>query len=252
MKSNGRFAAALAWAALSGAVAAPAGAQEVADTADDAPPPQIELHLDRLAAGADTFELVHQGQPIGRIFTTLEREGEDFVFRERTETPMGHQETEVRFSAAGEMREVSQQGKAGPTDTRIELTYAEGRVRGAARVAQPGGEPPRELTIDAAVPPGVVDDNLLMVLFPALDLEPGRSFAIPVFAAGQDTLREYRFEVSPGPELEVAGGSFPTLRLDAEGAGMPLAFLVTESEPHALLKILPAGPVEVVRESAVP
>lgn len=251
MKSNRRLAAALAWAAISGAVAAPTGAQEVADPADDAPPP-IELQLDRLVVGADTFALVHQGRPIGRIFTTLEREGENFVFRERTETPMGHQETEVRFSAAGEMRGVSQQGKAGPTDTRIELTYAEGRVRGEARVAQPGGEPPRELTIDAPVPPGVVDDNLLMAIFPALELEAGRSFAIPVFVAGQDTLREYRFDVSPGPELELAGGSFATLRLDAEGAGMPLAFLVTATEPHALLKILPPGPVEVVRESPVP
>lgn len=248
MNSHGRFAA--VFVAVSGAVATPAGAQVVADTADDAPP-QIELHLDRLAAGADTFALVHQGRPIGHIFTTLERKGEDFVFRERTETPMGHQETTVRFSAAGGMREVSQEGRMGPTETRIELVYEGGRVRGEARVPEQGGGPPRENTIDAIVPPGVIDDNLLMAIFPALELEAGRSFAIPVFVAGQDTLREYRFNVSPGPEFGLAGDDFATLRLDAEGAGMPLAFLVTDTVPHVLLKILPAGPVEVVRESPV-
>lgn len=214
-------------------------AQAQSDSANE-----FSLDVSRLEPDSARFALVHQGRQMGESDAHLTREGDTWIFRERTEIPAGVQATVVEFEAGPTMKRVEQRGQMGPARTVIDVMYRDGRAKGRAIVPTPAGVDTVE--VDAAVPDGVIDDNLLVFIFPAMTLDAGMSFSLPVFASGQNQVADYRFDVADGESIEWMGEQIETLAVTASGP-VSLTYIVSERAPHRVLRIEPPGPMTVVR-----
>jgi hypothetical protein len=198
-----------------------------------------------LLAQADTFTLQISGRAVGSQIVALDRVSGGFVFRETTTTPAGGQTTEVHMDSALAMKTVQQEGEMNGQAMRIDVRYSDARAVGTARV--PGPEGMVDLVIDAAVPTGVVDDNVLMALLPALPWTDGATFRLPIFASGRNALVNYTFTVTGREQTEVAGEKLGAFRVEVEGP-QPLVLHVSAVAPHRLLRLQVVGsPMELVR-----
>lgn len=202
-----------------------------------------------VAVQADSFAIQVGGQPFGTQVVTVQRTGAGFHFRETTMTPVADQTTEVTMSEALAMRSVRQEGRSRGQAMRIDVTYADGRAAGSARVPGPDGM--TDVTVDAAVPPDVVDDNVLTALLPGMPWEDGATFDVPVFASGKNTLTTHTLRVTGREEVTVPAGTFQAYRVEVTGS-QPLVLHVRLAAPHTVLRIEVVGtPMTVVRTGAV-
>lgn len=198
-----------------------------------------------MTARSDTFDLRVNGSSVGAQIVTLDQVPGGFIFRETTTTSVGGQRTEVYMDSTLAMRTVHQEGQMHGQVMRIEVRYADGRALGTARV--PGSEGMVDVVVDAAVPAGVVDDNVLMALLPALPWKEGARLQLPIFASGRNTLAVYTFTVTGSERTGVAGEEIEAFRVEVTG-GQPLVLHVSAAAPHGLLRLQVVGtPVEVVR-----
>lgn len=198
-----------------------------------------------LAPQADTFALHVNGRDVGRQVITLRRTDAGFLFVETTTTPAGSQTTEVRMDGALRMLSVHQEGEMGGQAMSVRVEYGDGRVTGEARVPGPAGM--QDVAVDAAVPAGVVDDNVLMALLPALPLEPGAAIEVPVFSAGTNSVTVYTMTVSDAEAVTVPAGTFDAYRVEVSGGAQPL-LLDIGADDHRLLRLRITGaPMELLR-----
>ena len=201
--------------------------------------------LDRALADADSFAFRVNGQQMGVQVVTLERTSDGFRFHETSTLPQMNQSTEVLFAEPVAMRTVRQTGTAMGTAMRISVDYTSDRASGTALTPSAG---PTELAVDAAVPAGVVDDNVLTALLPAIDWSATTDVVVPVFHSGRNRLGELRLRVTGAQTVEVPAGSFETFRVEGSGDDVPLVFFVESTAPHRLVRIeITGSPVEVVR-----
>ncbi len=129
---------------------------------------------------------------------------------------------------------------------RIDVTYTGDRAYGTAQLPCANGL--RSIEVDALVPVGVIDDNVLTSLLPALPWAPGAEWTIPVFASGKGELSEYTLHAGPVETNETSDGVHDAYRVEVDGADRPLIFHVRAHSPHDLIKIaIPGTPLEIVR-----
>lgn len=205
-----------------------------------------EIDLSAVAPRVDTFSLRVDGREIGTQVVRLDPTPEGFRFRETTTTTAGNQTTEVLMDGSLEMRSVRQSGQMGGQAMRIAVEYGGGRAVGQARVPGPEGMTERE--VDAAVPAGVLDDNVMLALLPGLAWAPQAAFELPVFASGMNALVTYRVQVVGREELPGPSGPVPALRVEMAGGNAPLVVHVAEAAPHEVLRLEVVGsPMQVVR-----
>lgn len=218
--------------------------QVAAGCADGQSTTEFSLDVSRLSPDSVQFAFVHQEQQIGETVTHLTNHGGTWTFRERTEVPAGFQETTVTFGPGPTMKQVDQRGQMGPLETEINVSYGGDRAEGRAIVPTASGLD--TIKVDAAVPRGVIDDNVLRPLFPAMTLAPGMKFSLPVFSSGKNQVTDYQFAVEAGQPLDWMGKQVETLKVVASGP-VQLTYVVTEQSPHRVLRIQPPGPMTVVR-----
>lgn len=219
----------------------PAGAPE--STEAQAPAP--ELDASRLAPATDTFDVVVQGNVIGSQITNIARGDEGFVYTETTTTPQAQQTTEVRLSEDLAMRSVRKTGTAGGQQISVDVTYADGRVRGTASIPSPQGV--QENQIDAEVPERVIDDSVFMALLPTMPLTQGARFSLPVASAGAGRVLPITLTVTGEESLTVPAGTFGVYTLDMTGAAQAFELYVTKDTPHHLVKLgVQGAPIEFV------
>jgi len=178
--------------------------------------------------------------------STLERSGDGLLYTETTN--IGNvisQTTKVSMDRGGRMRNLAQAGKMRGQDTKIDLAYDGGKVKGSAHVLGPNG--PMTLAVDTIVPAGIVDDNALQALLPALKWGPNLRWTIPVFASGQNRVRTLTLTVRAVGTVTVPAGSFQAYMADLEGDEQKVTFYVSVDPPHRLLRLTVAGtPLEFV------
>jgi zinc protease len=214
-------------------------------TAADLHPKADAPTLDRaqVVTHADSFEVLVQGNAMGGMTGSTTATPDSVTYAEQTSIAGGafQQNTMVRFNAADlTVTKVDQtgstQGPAGRQPTDIHLTYAGGRVKGAATTPQQNG-PSQTTQIDTAIAAGTYDDNALAVIFPALPLAAGRTFNLNVFESGKGQVKVIQVKVSDGGTVIVPAGSFDSFKLDVTGGQVPTTFYVSKATPRRIVKI---------------
>ena len=215
-------------------------------TADDFKVKAASLNLppDRLVAHSDSFAILVQGNPLGWETTRLERVEGGWSYKENVQiAAFVQQTTEVRFSEKLEMQSVHQSGKQGGQDTKIDVLYAGGRAKGSAVTAAAAG--PKSVAVDADVPPGAIDDNLLTAILPALSWAADAKFHVAIFQSGKGAATTLSIDVSGAESVKVPAGTFDAWKADITGGDAPVTVWIEKGAPHRLLKLALAGqPVE--------
>jgi zinc protease len=206
----------------------------------------LELDTTLLVPRKDSLLVVAQGRTVGVQVSTLEQSGDGLLYTETTN--IGNvisQTTKVSMDRAGRMRNLAQTGKMRGQDTKIDLAYGSGKVKGSAHVLGPNG--PMTLAVDTIVPAGILDDNALQALLPALKWAPNLRWTIPVFASGQNRVRTLTLTVRAVGTVSVPAGSFQAYMADLEGDEQKVTFYVSVDPPRRLLRLTVAGtPLEFV------
>jgi zinc protease len=202
----------------------------------------------RLAPQRDSLLVMAQGRPVGRQVYALEAAGDGFTYTERTDIgQMISQITRLAFDSAGRPRRLEQSGRVQGQETRIELTYGGGRVRGTARV--PGPDGPRTIQVDTAVGPAVLDDNALQPLLPALEWGPNVRWTFEVFSGGENRVKPASLTVVSIERVPLGAGEVETYRAVLEGGQSRVTFYVTTASPHRLVRVSLSGtPIEFIAE----
>ena len=159
------------------------------------------------------------------------------------------QTTRVNMDTLGHMVSLAQTGKLQGQDTKIDLVYGSGRVKGTAQVI--GRTGPNSFPVDTTVPAGVLDDNAVQAMLPALPWATNVQWTIPVFASGQNRVRALTLTVRAIGTVTVPAGSFQAYMADLEGDDQRVTFYVSVDSPHRLLRLSISGtPLEFVAASS--
>ncbi|HEY3279254.1 MAG TPA: pitrilysin family protein [Gemmatimonadales bacterium] len=202
----------------------------------------VEFDRAQIVARRDSFEAILQGKPFGTQVTTVQVAPDSVVYTESTTLgAMVQQQTTVVINGADlAMRRTDQTGTVQAQRSEIHLTYAGGRVVGTALAPQGSGTP-RSTDVDAAAVPGLVDDNALNVLIPALALAEGKSFNLSVFSSGEGVTKTLTVKVAGVEDITVPAGKFNAYRLELSGMQIPVVMHVSTESPRRLLRIAPVG-----------
>ena len=204
----------------------------------------LDLAMERLVARSDSFSIFVQGNPLGWQTSKLEKVGNVWTYTERVQIAgFVQQSTEVSFTDKLEMRSVHQAGKQAGQDGKTDVTYASGRATGSATTPAAGG--PKTITVDAEVPTGAIDDNLVSVILPALRWASGAKFRVAVFQSGKGTATTLSITVSGEESVKVPAGTFDAWKAEVTGGEAPITVWVERAGAQRLLKLALVGqPVE--------
>jgi hypothetical protein len=133
---------------------------------------QGPLDASRLGGTRDSFVVLVRGQVRGFEVTTVERTSSGIFVTDVTDLmPVMRQLTHVQLSSGGGVVSVKQEGTVQGQPISTDVAYAQGRATGLARTLGRDGKI-REIVVDERVPPGVVDDNAVLALLPAIEWAP--------------------------------------------------------------------------------
>lgn len=206
----------------------------------------LTLVPSQAAARVDSLAILADGRTVGMQVTRLTPAGDSLTYVEETVLgTMLSQTTTLTFDTAGRMRSLDQSGKARGQDTKIRLTYGNGRVRGSALLA--GNDGPRTISVDTAVSEGIVDDNGIQAILPLLRWDINVRWAFDVFASGENVLRRLTLTAADLTRVTVPAGTFDCYRADLEGGPQRVSFFVASKPPHRVIRVeLANSPIEFI------
>ena len=211
-------------------------------------PVSLDIDRARIAAASDSFAVLVQGQNFGYQVSSLERDGDGWVYRERSQlATVIQQTTEVRFGADLAMRAVTQSGRYQGAELKLDVRYANGRVRGEGVTPGAAGMQPVNYT-DVEVPAGTIDDNAVQGLLPYFKWAPGVTVNISVFASGKGVVGVSTYQVMGEETITIPMGTVETYRVSFTGGEAPGTFWIEKAPAHRVMKFGPVGqPVEFAR-----
>jgi zinc protease len=200
----------------------------------------LALDLDQVVARRDSFQMLAQGNAIGYQVTDLSfgEDGTVYYSEHVAITVMGMtQNSQVAMqleplTMVSVDQTVSMQGMKAVTD----LDYADGRVSGQAQTPEPTGTV-KTIDVDTDVIDGIIDDNAIQALLPALPLADGEEVTINVFRGGQGTAGQLTFTPDGVQEVTVPAGTFQALRVQVTGGEAPLTFYLSTETPRRIVKL---------------
>ena len=208
----------------------------------------LDLDLSKLKAGTDSFTIFVQGNPFGYQTSKLDKSANGWTYSEHTSISTFVQlNTVVTFTDALVPTKATQSGKQGPMDVKIDVTYADGRAKGSATSPQPNGTA-KEIAVDAAVPAGTIDDNMISVVMPTLKWKSGSSFKIAIFQSSKNAVTVATVSVTGEESVKVPAGTFDAWKVDIAGLDTPITVWIEKAGEHRMLKqVLVGTPVEIQR-----
>jgi hypothetical protein len=206
----------------------------------------VAIDASKLVPGSDSSTIMLQGNPFGSAVKVLERGPDAITVTERAVLgAMMKQSTTLTFSPTGEVRSVMQTGTMQGQATKIDATYANGRVKGSATTASQAG--PKSITFDTTVAPGTVDENAVTAIVPGLPWSRTATFTIPIFSPGEGIAKTFNMRVTGTQSVTVPAGTFDAYAVEMTGGQLPLMFYVTTAQPYRIVKSAPVGaPLEIV------
>jgi hypothetical protein len=188
----------------------------------------------------DSLVVLVNGQEKGASVTSLARSGTGFTYHEQTAIgAVMQQATTVQLGPGGQAERVSQSGTARGMPGSIEITYAGGRVTGQVQAVMADG--PKSFSVDTVLPAGVVDDNSLQALLPALPWAEGAGWEFPMYSAGANQVTQMTLRVVGTQTAMVPAGAFDAYRAELSGGGTHVAFLILKRKPHTVLLVETTG-----------
>jgi hypothetical protein len=160
------------------------------------------------------------------------------VYAERSSLGSGtfEQQTTVVFAAAdAAARRLDQVMTRQGAKAEAHLTYGAGRVRGTSFAPRPDGSV-QQFTVDTAIAPGTVDENVAPFVAAALPLAPGQTVRLAVFTPSEVANKVLTFKVGPPESVTVPAGTFQAYHVDVTGAKFPFVLYVSVATPHRVVK----------------
>lgn len=209
----------------------------------------LHEHLDhtRLSVRRDSFVVLVQGAPRGWQVLAAEREGADWLLVDAvTIEGMVSQSSTVRVDAQLNELSLRQQGTMMGKPMRIALDVTDDRVRGTALTPT---NPDGELTIDVPHQPGLLDDNAVTSLLPAVRWQDGLQVTFPVLASGKGTISPFILRALGRETVSVPAGQFETWRVELQMDRARVIANVTTEAPYRVVRISngPAFEMQLVR-----
>lgn len=219
-------------------------------TLDDLGPKTIALDIDRarLAPASDSFAVLVQGNPFGYQVSSLEREGDGWLYKERSQlATVISQQTEVRIAADLTPRGTEQSGRFQGQEMKLSVTYANGTASGEGMTPGAQGMTPVKYAA-VALPAGTVEDNVLQGLLPYFKWAPGAKIQVSVLQTGKGTVAVYTYEVVGEETITVPMGAVETYKVSLTGGEAPGNYWIERAPAHRVIKFGPVGqPVEFAR-----
>jgi zinc protease len=209
---------------------------------------KLDLDLARMMTASDSFTVMVQGQPFGYQTSSMSRDGDGWVYRERSQlATVIQQQTEVRFGPDVAMRSTAQSGRFQGQDMKLDVRYDAGTATGEG--VTPGAQGMQPVKYEkVAIPVGTLDDNLVQGLLPYFKWAPDASFTVAVFATGKGVVEPRAYKVAGEEELTLPIGTVKTWRVLSTGGEQPGTYWIEVAMPHRVMKFGPANaPVEFVR-----
>nr|MDQ3309700.1 prolyl oligopeptidase family serine peptidase [Gemmatimonadota bacterium] len=199
-----------------------------------ATPTQVQrFDLTRLQPMTTTHSLKVQGNAFGTATSTLQRDGNAWVYRLSVKGGPITQEREVRFGA--DFTPISSRSAVsqGPVSIVTQLSYANGRVTGSAeRPAQMGGTQ----KIDTAVPAGTLLPGMEEIALMVSELQAGTTMTVPVFNTDTGAPANATLTVAGTENVTTPAGTFATFKVQSTmGAQTSVTWVRTE-RPHVGVK----------------
>jgi zinc protease len=206
----------------------------------------LPVDLTKIGEHADSFTVLVQGNPMGYQTTSLKKSGSGFTYRSAAVIgPIMQQSFESTFGSDLAPHSVKAAGKVQGQDLKVDLTYANGRVKGSTVTPSPAGA--KAMSIDTTVAAGVLDDNMISAIVPGLKWAPNAKFTVSSFGGSTNTVKQITMSVAGTESITVPAGTFAVYRVEMTGQEQPITFYVTTAEPHRIVKMSFTGaPVEFV------
>ncbi len=200
-----------------------------------------------VVARRDSFAIMVQGNALGHLTSSVERTATGVRYIESTRLGgFVEQDSEILMSPDLTVQSVKQTGTVQGQATSIVVTFADGRAKGEATTPTPEGM--KTVTIDTTIAEGVIDDNLIQALLPALAWGPEAKWTFTTFSSSSGETTSLTLAVSATESVTTPSGTTEAYRAELTGAPQVSSFWVSVAAPHRLLKIAIAGtPIEMVR-----
>jgi hypothetical protein len=181
----------------------------------------------RLRTGHFTYQDLDHGKPVGASHLTIRtRPDGRYEFSARI---TGNIEEQWLSIATPTFEPISASLTIGPNPAVFTITYHAGRVTGVARTR----------SVDAPVPPGIIDQRIDWAAVTASDLDTGRTFAFAVYDPALGVSRA-TVRVGALERVHVPAGTFDAYRIiyRIEKSTGPEAYqvLVTRDLPRMMVR----------------
>jgi zinc protease len=203
-----------------------------------APATAVALDPAQLGPRTDSSQVLLEGKAVGFAVATIQPAGDSVMYAERSSLGSGtfEQQTTVVFAAAdGAARRLDQIMTRQGTKVEAHLTYGAGRVRGTGFAPRPDGSV-QQFTVDTAIAPGTVDENVAPFVAAALPLAPGQTVRLAVFTPSEVASKVLTFKVRQPESVTVPAGTFQAYHVDVTGAKFPFVLYVSVAAPHRVVK----------------
>jgi hypothetical protein len=206
----------------------------------------LPVDMTKMVERADSFAVNVQGNTLGWQTSALVRTPNGYAYRTAVQLgAMMQQKQETTFGSDLKPIAVKGSGQVQGMAMNTDLTYSGGRVKGSS--VKPGAAGLQSVTVDTTVAPGVLDDNMIGALVPALNWAPNAKFTVSSFDAASNSVRPITLSVAGSESVTVPAGTFPVYRVELTGQSQPLTLYVTTASPHRVVKMAPGGaPIEFV------
>jgi hypothetical protein len=209
-------------------------------------PAPLAIRAGEVTPRTDSLVILAEGKAVGLQVATIGRAGDSVTYLEQTALGTSvAQRTLLVFDTLGQMRSLDQSGQVRGQQTRIQLKYQAGHVRGTASV--PGPDGPRSVAVDTTVSPSILDESAVQAFLPLLRWELNTRWTFEVFSSGEARPRPMTLTAADLTRIAVPAGEFECYRADLEGGPQPISFYVTSGAPHRIIRVEMANsPIEFV------
>ena len=202
-------------------------------------PGPLKIDRDQLVSRRDSFIVVVNGNPLGTFVSETAKGGDSLTYHETLSIPVARWslDTRARLTLGTlEMRSIDQTGSMSNQPAETHLVFSGGRVKGRAQIPQPGGTP-KVNAVDTTVVAGVIDQNAVSLVVPALPLEPQTAYTVFAFDASDGSVKPVQVAVTAAGILGVPAGMISVFQVQVTGTANPVVLYVTRDPPRRVVRV---------------